>query len=207
MSTPFPLVNPDLTFYYSIDTAAGAEFEQKPLGPNIIQTFVAPLYTIIPPVPPNLSISIGSTTFVTMLFDVNNTTGHYDTTETGIFYLPNGSITFTPNILFIKNNETGNYLAPPDTKNVYNIISGTKDYLNYKGFIEIIINSENIIRTINIYFLKTYSATASASASKTDENGNTIVESVTASASSTVSEEDAEKIAVIHAQGLANTLL
>ena len=109
--------------------------------------------------------------------------------------------------LFIKNNETGNYLAPPDTKNVYNIISGTKDYLNYKGFIEIIINSENIIRTINIYFLKTFTATASANATKTDAHGNTVVESVTASASSTVSAENAQQIALTNAQGLANTLL
>jgi len=197
---------PDITFYYSVDTELGATFEQQPIGPNIIQYFKAPLYDVIPSVSPNLGTSIGSTTFTTTLFDINNTTGNYDTIEIGVFYLPNGSITFTPNILFIKDDKTGYYLAPADTTNVYNILSGTDEYLNCKGFIEIITDAANIIRTINIYFLKTFTATASASATKIDCDGNITTVTETASASSLISAEDAQQIAKTVAQGLVNAL-
>ena len=207
MSLPFSLVNPDLTFYYSVDHAAGAVYAEQPIGPNIIRDFVSPLYTIIPPVPPNLSISIGSLCYFGTLFDINNTTGYYDTVASGVFYFKNGSITFNPNILLVQNSVTKHYVFPPNSTNIYNIVSGTKDYLNYKGFIEIITDAENINRKVNIYFLKTYTATASASASKTDAHGNTIVESVTASASSTVSAEDAQQIALTNATGLASAII
>jgi len=207
MTTPFPLVNPDLTFYYSVDNAAGAVFAEQPIGPNIVQTFVSPLYDIIPPIPIDLKISIGSLCDVGTLFDVNNTTGYYDTVDSSVFYFKNGSIAFNPNILWVQNSTTKHYLFPPNSTNIYSIVSGTKDYLNYKGFIEIITDAENINRKVNIYFLKTYTATASASASKTDAHGNTIVESVTASASSTVSAEDAQHIALTNALGLANELV
>jgi hypothetical protein len=207
MSTPFPLVNPDLTLYYSVSQNAGAIFASLPNGPNIIQDFISPLYTTIPPTPPNLAASVGSICDVSTLFDINNTTRKYDNVVTAVIYLKNGSITISPDILWVKSSSTDNYLLPADSSLLFEINSGTKNYLNKKGFVEIITDVENINRKVNIYFLKTYSATASASASTVDCNGNTITFTETASATSTVSEEDAQQIAETVAQGLVNALL
>jgi len=198
------LSNPDITVYYSSSHSAGAVFTQSQNGPNLIQSLISPLYTIIPPSPPNLNISVGSVCVNGTIFDINNTTKHYDTITLSILYLQNGSISYKPLMLCIKDNITNDYLFLPNSVNVFEIISGTGEYLNCKGFVEFIIDSENINRKLNIYFLKTYSATASASATKLDKFGNTITISETASATSSVSAEDAYKIALTTAQGLIN---
>jgi hypothetical protein len=207
MATLFPLVNPDLTIYYSVSKDAGAVFATLSIGSNIIQDMISPLYTIIPPVPPDLKISIGSICDNLTIFDVNNTTGYFDVVDSTVLYLKNGSISLNTSILYTNQKNTNYYVFPSNSTNVYEIVSGTGDYLNKKGFIEIITDAANINREVNIYFLKTYSATASATATTIDCNGKTVTFTETASATSIVSAEDAEKIALGAAQDLVNALL
>jgi hypothetical protein len=207
MATPFPLVNSDLTIYYSVSKDAGAVFASLPVGSNIIQDIISPLYTSIPPVPPDLKISVGSICYTTTLFNVNNSTGYFDTVDSTVLYFKNGTISLNTSILHVKQTTTDDYVFPSNSTNVYEIVSGTGDYLNKKGFIEIITDAANINREVKIYFLKTYSATASASATTIDCNGKTVTFTETASATSTVSAEDAQQIALGAAQDLVNALL
>jgi hypothetical protein len=204
MSTPFPLVNSDITVYYSTLKIAGAVFSTLPNGPNIIQDLVSPLYTTIPPIPPNLNNSVGSVCVTGTIFDINNTTGYYDTNPSAVLYLKSGTITYSPVILCV--NKNNDYIFLPNSTNLFKIVSGTGDYLNKQGFVEIITDTENVNRQVNVYFLKTYSATASATATTIDCNGKNVTFTETASATSTISSEDAQQIAKTVVEGLVNAL-
>jgi hypothetical protein len=119
-------------------------------------------------------------------------------------YWSNSSITFLQNILSVKDSQ-GHFIFPPNSVYVYSITSASGDYIGKSGFIKIT-TDEYKNRKIEVYFTKTYTATATASASATRQSGETIFQSATASATSTVSAEDAYQIALVNASGFASAL-
>jgi hypothetical protein len=190
------LTNPDLTVYYSVSPLAGAFFE----GQNL----ECPLYKVIPPTPPNLEISVGTYYDNITICEKPNDLGAYYGNNQTILYLNDGTIRYFPVGPYYKNSE-GYYIIPANTTYMYEIVSGTGYYLNKTGFIQVTSDSSQN-RKIEVYFTKTYTATASASASATRQSGETIIQSATASATSTVSAEDAYQIALVNATGFASAL-
>jgi hypothetical protein len=204
MSDSPSLTNPDLTFYYSMSPLAGTVTNISNTGSDSNVSTSAYIYDTIPPIPPNVSESIGFMCLTGTKFNVTTPSVDYKNITNQSFFLQNGTITFLQNILSVKDSQ-GHFIFPPNSVYVYSITSASGGYIGKTGFIKIT-TDEYKNRKIEVYFTKTYTATASASASATRQSGETIIQSATASATSTVSEEDAYQIALVNASGLANAL-
>ena len=204
MSDSLSLTNPDLTFYYSMLPLAGTIVNKSTIGSDANFTVTAYIYNTIPPIPPNVSESIGLVCMIGTIFDTTTPSVDYKNITDQSFFLPNGTITFLQNIACIKE-DNDYFIFPPNSVYVYSITSASGGYIGKTGFIKITTDSSQN-RKIEVYFTKTYTATASASASATRQSGETIIQSATASATSTVSAEDAYQIALVNASGLANAL-
>ena len=204
MSDSPSLANPDLTFYYSMLPLAGTVTNTSNMGSDLNVSTSAYIYNTIPPIPPNVSESIGVVCMIGTMFNMTTPSVDYKNITTQSFFLPNGTITFLQNISCVKDSE-GRFIFPPNSVYVYSITSASGGYIGKTGFIKIT-TDEYKNRKIEVYFTKTYTATATASASATRQSGETIIQSATASATSTVSAEDAYQIAFVNASGFASAL-
>ena len=139
MAPPFPLVNPDITLYYSISLDAGAEFAWYTNGKNLIEDLYSITYLVTPPVPANLNISIGSVAMIRTVFDINNNDVNpdgdvFDTINNVVLYFKGterSTISFnanTYNVLVPFSDEF--YTFPANSTFTFEISGGTGDYLH-----------------------------------------------------------------------------
>jgi hypothetical protein len=141
---------PDLEFFYSL-ALPSTVINKVSNGSDIIQTangfiFADRLYTQ----------PIGRFAFNVTIIDANSTDPFkklYETIGTNVFFLPQGTISNSINLNFIKDPITGNFVVPIDLLNVYQILSGSGDFLNQRGII-VQTTAANLFRAIFVYFDK-----------------------------------------------------
>ena len=140
---------PDLVFYYSL-ALPSTIINPTIQGSDVIQTANGILFADPEFLKPfgkfafNVTIFNGAEQRVTKLL--------YEVTGTNVFFLPEGSISNSINLLFTKN-QLGRFIVPPESTNVFQILSGSKDFLNQRGFI--FQRTYNLLsREIQVYFEK-----------------------------------------------------
>ena len=146
--------NPGLEFYYSLKLI-GTRINRIDSGRDIIQTANGFLFA-----DPEYKIPIGKFAFNITIYDVyrddvpvtDDTPRTFQVTGTNVYFLPQGTISHSINLSFIRDPQ-GNFVVPPDVTNVYQILSGSGDFLNAKGFFIQLTNDE-LGRKMIAYFDK-----------------------------------------------------
>ena len=140
---------PDLVFFYSLNIPSTLinSFEQ---GNDIYQTANGILYA-----DKEETIPIGRFAFSIIVFEgLLNFSDRklYEASGTNVYYLPEGTITHNINGVFEKTN-SDKFIVPSLTTNVFEIVSGTQDFLRQPGIVvQVII--ENGEREMLVYFDK-----------------------------------------------------
>lgn len=136
---------PDLTFYYSINNLkenVGSEL----IGiKSLLITSFGNIYS-----DENLTNQFGLVNINEYIYEVNENKEFYNTQKTKTFNLPGGTLTIFITTPSIPNTECIYYTLPGIY--LYQIVSGTGDYLNKTGIVTINIDNDKLLRTINVYF-------------------------------------------------------
>jgi hypothetical protein len=140
---------PDLIFYYELLNPTTV-INKIPLGSDTIQTANGDIFA-----DPELKFKIGSFAFNITALGVNipQPDKLYQAIGTNVYFLPEGSISNSINLQFIKDNN-GNLVIPPNSLNVYQILSGSRDFLNQRGIIVQETNDISQLRKMMVYFDK-----------------------------------------------------
>lgn len=121
-----------------------------------------------------------------------------------VFVKNESSINCTYNVYITEPSDYGR--LPPNSSVIIPITSALGDYMTTTGYGIINTDANTLTRTVNFYFNKIYTASASASASSILVNGKEKIQTATASATSSISEEDAYSIALTTAINIATML-
>ena len=142
-------IKPDLIFFYSLNIPSSIinSFEQ---GNDIYQTVNGTLFA-----DKEETIPIGRFAFNIIVFDglIDFPDRKlYESSGSNVYYLPEGTITHNINGVFEKTN-SDKFIVPSDTTNVYQIVSGSGDFLRQPGIVvQVII--EDGEREMLVYFDK-----------------------------------------------------
>jgi len=126
------LEKPDLIFYYALRLPTTI-INTNQNGTDINQSANGVIFA-----DSKLEIPIGKFAFYINIFDAVD--GIYDKEKlyqvcgTNNYFLPEGTISNLINLQFIKDSN-GNFIVPHGTRNVYQVLSGSGDFLNSSGFI------------------------------------------------------------------------
>ena len=141
---------PDLVFYYALNIPSTTINKTKS-GSDVVQSASGIIYA-----DEALKMPIGSFGFnITIL----NTTSPrkdnlYEGIGTNVYFLPQGTISNSINLKFLKL-PNGDFIVPPKILNVYQILSGSGDFLNSPGTIALLPNPDNLFsRKMLDYFKK-----------------------------------------------------
>ena len=98
------------------------------------------------------TVSSGKFALLTTIFDTDepDSSGMFNSTTVGTFFLPQGTITYHAASPIVKDSE-GVYVFPDGTL-IDPLIAGTKDFLLRTGFIATLVNNETLSRVAYIYF-------------------------------------------------------
>jgi len=137
---------PDLTFYFSVSKLVDT-IESFSFGSTLIVTKTGPLFA-----DEERTVSAGKFAFLTTIFDTDepDSSGMFNSTTVGTFFLPQGTITYHAASPIVKDSE-GIYVFPEGTL-IDPLIAGTKDFLLRTGFIATLVNNETLSRVAYIYF-------------------------------------------------------
>lgn len=141
---------PDLQFFYSLALPTTI-INKVNNGSDIIQTangfiFADRLFTQ----------PIGRFAFNVTIIDANSKNPLkklYETIGTNVFFLPEGTISNSLALNFTKDPTTNNFVVPIDLINVFQILSGSGDFLNQRGTI-VQTTAAKLFRAIFVYFDK-----------------------------------------------------
>jgi hypothetical protein len=138
---------PDLIFYYSL-ALPSTTINKNKIGTDTIQTAHGIIFA-----DKTLKIPIGSFAFNITIFETNkkNRSLLYDGTGTNVYFLPEGTISNSVNLKFQKT-PSGIFVVPPSLVKVYQILSGSEDFLNSRGFIVQLTNNLDLTREMLVYF-------------------------------------------------------
>lgn len=141
------MASPHLSFYYALKDPSTV-INKLSFGTDVIQTANGNIYA-----DEELKIKIGSFAFNITVFGGNTDIEDniYQGTGVNVFFLPEGTISHCINIQFIKD-ENDNIIVPPNIVNVYQILSGSGDFLNQKGVFVQQTNPINQFRKMMLYF-------------------------------------------------------
>ena len=137
-----------LIFYYQL-TLPSTSINIIPQGKDILQTATGNIYT-----DPDLTQKIGSFGFnVTILGALNkNDNNSFEVIGTNVYFLPQGTLSNSINTIFEKGDD-GVFVVPSNKQNIYQILSGSGDFLNQSGFI--VQNTKTLgFREMFVYFEK-----------------------------------------------------
>jgi len=139
---------PDLIFYYSL-ALPSTTINKNEIGTDTIQTAHGIIFA-----DRTLESPIGSFAFNITIFETNKETPAllYDGTGTNVYFLPQGTISNSVNLKF-KKTPDGLFFVPPSLVKVYQILSGSEDFLNARGIIAQLTNID-LIRDMLVYFEK-----------------------------------------------------
>jgi hypothetical protein len=140
---------PDLIFYYSLaldSTRIFLNIQNNDINQTASGILFADAEFLIP---------IGNFAFNVTIFNAlekDQRKLFYEVTGTNVYFLPEGTISNSINIQFVKNS-LGKFIVPPGTINTYQILSGSGDFLNQRGVI-VQITNEIVGREMQVYFNK-----------------------------------------------------
>lgn len=102
----------------------------------------------------NLSEPIGSFIFNITVVNTDQTSPNnlYQGSGTNVYFLPEGSISHTINLDFIKSVD-GAYAVPPNESNLFGIVNGSRDFLNQRGLVYQSTRTDGY-RSISVFFEK-----------------------------------------------------
>jgi hypothetical protein len=141
---------PDLVFYYALNIPS-TTINKTNLGSDIVQTATGIIYA-----DEALKVQIGSFGFnITILNTTSSRKDNlYEGIGTNVYFLPQGTISNSINLKFLKL-PNGNFVVPPKLLNVYQILSGSGDFLNSPGTIAQLTSIDDIFsRKMLVYFKK-----------------------------------------------------
>lgn len=144
--------SPDLVFYYSLALPSSV------INQTVNKTDVNQLTSGIIFADEEFNNPIGKFAFNISAFNVVNNDGNetsqklYEVTGTNVYFLPQGTISNSINVVFIKDSQ-GNFVVPGGKQLVYQILSGSGNFLQAKGFV-VQITSDNLSRKMLVYFDK-----------------------------------------------------
>jgi hypothetical protein len=141
---------PDLQFFYSLALPTTI-INKVNNGSDIIQTANGFIYA-----DRLFTKPIGRFAFNVTIIDGNSKNPLkqlYETIGTNVFFLPEGTISNSIALNFSKDNDTGNFVVPIDVLNVFQILSGSGDFLNQRGTI-VQTTAAKFFRAIFVYFDK-----------------------------------------------------
>ena len=138
--------SPDVVFYYSL-LLPSSVINQTVNGTDEIQTSNGVLFA-----DPNFTIPIGNFAFNVTIYNINKSLPNnlYEGTGTNVYFLPEGTISNSIDIQFTKD-EKGEFVVPSKKINVYQILSGSGDFLNSRGIL-VQTSDTNLGRRIQVYF-------------------------------------------------------
>ena len=144
----------DLTFYYSLRLPSTIINIVKN-GNDIIQTTNGFIFA-----DSEYKNPIGKFAFNINVYDVFREDIPIDITKprtfqvtgTNVYFLPQGTLSNSINLFFIKNAQ-GDFIVPSDSTNVYQILSGSGHFLNASGFI-VQLTDNFLGREMLVYFDK-----------------------------------------------------
>jgi len=136
---------PDIIFYYC-GSVNYCTINKVTLGTSVYESFLGDTYSDI-----SLTQKFGTWSVNGVISDVNNvdTDGKYATTCTYAFYLPQGTLVVISTIECVKGPE-GYYVIQPGTY-LFQIASGSGDYLNKSGILSITYNDVTLTRIVSVY--------------------------------------------------------
>ena len=143
---------PDLIFHYSL-ALPSTSINKIVNGNDIIQTANGRIF-----LDSENKILIGKFAFNITIFNIpedNLEDGKprtYEVAGTNVYYLPQGTISHSINLSFIKDGN-GNFVVPPNETFLYQILSGSGNFLNERGLVVQLTNN-NLGREIQVYFDK-----------------------------------------------------
>ena len=140
---------PDIVFYYSL-VLPSTIINPTTLGSDVIQTAGGLIFADA-----EFSIPIGKFAFnVTIFQGLNQGPSKllYDVVGTNVYFLPEGTISNSINLQFIKKG-LQDFIVPSDNANVFQILSGSGHFLNQRGFI-VQIPDKLAGREMQVYFDK-----------------------------------------------------
>jgi hypothetical protein len=140
---------PDLIFYYSLS------LESSIINTNVVVTDTTQTVYGIIFADKKLKNPIGNFAFNITIFETieEKESFLYNGTGTNVYFLPEGTISNSINLKF-KKSPKGIYFVPESSNEVYQILSGSGDFLNSRGFIVQNTNNFDITRDILVYFEK-----------------------------------------------------
>jgi len=148
-----PIVNgvlPELVFFYSL-LLDSTVISQSVNGTDVFQTATGLIFA-----DEDLKIPIGTFAFDITIFNIDkkpNPFNLYDGTGTNVYFLPQGTLSNSIDREFTKNSD-GDFVVPfIDEPYVYQILSGSRDFLNSRGII-VQITDPTGGRQILVYFEK-----------------------------------------------------
>ena len=142
---------PDLVFYYSLLLPTSV-INKTINGKDVIQTATGVLTA-----DPEYQQVIGNFAFNITVYNAvdskdNNKQNVFEVTGTNVYFLPEGTISNSINLQFYKDDQ-GNFIVPSGQTNVYQILSGSGNFLNYSGFI-VQLTDGKLGREMQVYFDK-----------------------------------------------------
>ena len=140
---------PDLVFYYSL-VLPSTIINPTTLGSDVIQTAGGIIFADA-----DFLIPIGKFAFNVTIFkglEEGPSKLLYDVVGTNVYFLPEGTISNSINLQFIKKG-LQDFIVPSDNANVYQILSGSGHFLNQRGLI-VQIPDKVVGREMQVYFEK-----------------------------------------------------
>lgn len=137
----------DLVFHYSL-ALPSTVINKRNNGSDVIQTANGFIFA-----DDEFQKPIGRFAFDVTIYNTDKTIGPfiYDATGTNVFFLPQGTISNSINLQFIKI-PGDNFIVPPKAVNVFQILSGSGDFLNARGIITQLTSVVGVKREIQVYF-------------------------------------------------------
>lgn len=139
----------DLVFHYSLSLPSTV-INKTINGTDVIQTANGFIFA-----DKEFKQPIGRFAFDVTIYNTDKTLGPfvYDGTGTNVFFLPEGTLSNSINLQFIKA-PGNNFIVPPQKVNVFQILSGSGNFLNSRGIITQLTSIVGVKREIQVYFEK-----------------------------------------------------
>ena len=137
---------PDLQFFYGLKLPSTV-FNRTTNGTDVNQSVNGNIYA-----DEKLTKKIGKFAFTTTIVDGTSTEKNkrYQIVGTNVYFLPEGTLSNSLNTECIKD-ENGNFVGISGLVNVYQILSGSQDFLNSRGII-VQETKADLSRNMMVYF-------------------------------------------------------
>ena len=135
-----PGQQPDLSFYYNSAWAENYYYSKGPEDKAYSKVDKVPITADSTQPKEN---AIGFFTAQRYIYDGDETLANPGFfIQNWTLYLPEGSISFSPNSSYLEANEEGNWAFYPNETLIFRIVSGTKDFFACNGYVAIVTDAD-----------------------------------------------------------------